>query len=420
VNLYNPAVIAPPSLLTEDLEKELYPGEAIVWTCKPPQSFFGRSLARYLSIGVALIVFGPWFMQIRPAVPRYLNMAFAVGMILLLIGFYTACVAPWIDWFRRRRTIFALTDRRALILERGHFLGMYFINEKLETELISHGDGTSSIRFGTPSLASGLGNGRKRQQILPKRTQLFSHIPHGAKLRAQIIEACDRPARDLSGTPDGLPFARRIDLEHQYDASAPAKMHPFEYAQPVRAKLLTGEISQYVGRPPLGFLFRWQDWFYIPFAAVWTILSLNFVWSVLRTGCPAIIGMGFVTVGFYMLIGRFIQDRRERARTWYTVTDRRCLIVIDGKIIETKSLYWHFIQGLVRRQHADRTATLFFELSASGRDDTIPETGLTATRHPQGIYFERIEDPKRVEKIVFEKCASHLPASAPPAASPAR
>ena len=132
----------------------------------------------------------------------------------------------------------------------------------------------------------------------------------------------------------------------------------------------------------------------------------------LRYVCPAIIGLVFVYVGYYMLIGRFIHDMRERRRTWYTVTDRRCLIVVDGKIIETKSVYWNFIQGIVREQHGDGTATVYFELTPQARKEMPGEDdGIVGMRRPPGVYFERLDDPAAVECLVMANVVGVAPVS---------
>jgi hypothetical protein len=125
----------------------------------------------------------------------------------------------------------------------------------------------------------------------------------------------------------------------------------------------------------------------------WEIGAVRYV-------CPAVFGLPFLAVGFYMLVGRFIHDANERRRTWYTVTNRRCLIAVDGKIVETRSLYWNFIQGVVRREHGDGRATLFFELSSLGRQDAPRSDGIGSMRRPPGVYFERIEDSDGVEAII--------------------
>jgi hypothetical protein len=98
-----------------------------------------------------------------------------------------------------------------------------------------------------------------------------------------------------------------------------------------RDRLMPGEKLIWEGQPPAGLLFVTQDFFLIPFGAVF--LGFSIFWIVAATNTdqsPSIFfplfGIPFVLVGLYTLIGRFFTDIWLRRRTAYAVTDKRILI----------------------------------------------------------------------------------------------
>jgi hypothetical protein len=94
-------------------------------------------------------------------------------------------------------------------------------------------------------------------------------------------------------------------------------------------QLTSGERVLWQGAPGQGIRFQAQDWFAIPFAAVW--LAVIFT-AVSATPASArdpgfyLIPPLFLLIGLYMLVGRFILDMLSRAKTEYALTNRRAII----------------------------------------------------------------------------------------------
>lgn len=94
-------------------------------------------------------------------------------------------------------------------------------------------------------------------------------------------------------------------------------------------QLTSGERVLWEGAPGQGIRFQAQDWFAIPFAAVWlTITSMAFFATAHSARDPGFyfIAPLFVFIGVYMLVGRFIVDMFSRAKTEYALTNRRAII----------------------------------------------------------------------------------------------
>lgn len=93
--------------------------------------------------------------------------------------------------------------------------------------------------------------------------------------------------------------------------------------------LLPGETLLWSGQPLQGWVLESSDWFLVPFSLAWGGFAIFWNAAVWLGGSPLffkLFGLPFLFVGLFLIAGRFIVDRRNRARTHYAVTDQRLLI----------------------------------------------------------------------------------------------
>src|SRR5215813_9463770 len=99
----------------------------------------------------------------------------------------------------------------------------------------------------------------------------------------------------------------------------------------LRPELRPGERLLWSGMPRQGVILRPIDLFLVPFFLVWAGLPTAAVFGFLSGPSPPTIGLIvpvlFMAIGAYMLVGRFIVDARQRAHTFYGVTNQRILII---------------------------------------------------------------------------------------------
>ena len=143
----------------------------------------------------------------------------------------------------------------------------------------------------------------------------------------------------------------------------------------IRGYLEAGESLLWSGKPVQGVKLRSQDIFLIPvsllwggFAIFWEIMVLGVFFAngegepppmAVRIIFP-LFGLPFVLVGLYMVFGRFIVDARQRARTFYGVTDDRIIIVSGLFSQKVKSLNLRTLSDLAMSQKRDGTGTITF------------------------------------------------------------
>ena len=167
------------------------------------------------------------------------------------------------------------------------------------------------------------------------------------------------------------------------------------------AYLDPGEKLLWTGRPVHGIVFTPLDWYFIPFSVVWFGIVLYIFWQG-ATANPepmsALVGVLFVGIGIYLLVGRFFADAFYRSRLVYGVTDRRAIIASGILQRSLQSIDLSSLSGLKREDRADGSGTIFFG------DQPLYWYGWYGPGflRPLGTMFFRIADVKAVYTIVRE------------------
>ena len=170
----------------------------------------------------------------------------------------------------------------------------------------------------------------------------------------------------------------------------------------IELELEEGERLLWAGQPPQGVRFSLLDIALIPFSLVWGGFAIT--WEVLAivSGAPfflALFGVPFVVVGLHLMVGRFFTDARERARTFYGVTDRRAIIVTNTPERRVQALDLEGQEGIGLRESSNGSGSIAFGGPAL---TPAPGGGWKASRPGKVLLpsFEKIADARAVYQIL--------------------
>jgi hypothetical protein len=132
----------------------------------------------------------------------------------------------------------------------------------------------------------------------------------------------------------------------------------------IQAQLASGERLLWEGRPTQGIVFRAADAFMVPFGLLWGGFAFFWEYSVLSTGRTPLFfvlwGIPFVAVGLHFIVGRFFVDAKQRAHTFYGVTNQRVIIVSGILNSKVKSLNLRTLSDLTLDERSNGKGTISF------------------------------------------------------------
>ena len=168
--------------------------------------------------------------------------------------------------------------------------------------------------------------------------------------------------------------------------------------------LESGEALKWAGLPRQGLLLRGSDAFLIPFSLMWGGFAVFWESRVVTSGAPFFFmlwGIPFVLVGLYITVGRFFVDARQRARTFYGLTDKR-IVIVSGLVSQSvNSILLKSLSDVTLKERSDRSGTITF-----GRPHPMASWASGMQWPGMGQYqppaFEMIPDAKAVHDQVLE------------------
>lgn len=195
-----------------------------------------------------------------------------------------------------------------------------------------------------------------------------------------------------------------MGLELPYSMITPIPLGTFS------PDLVPGESIGWSGQPNASVIFHREDWGFIPFTLAWgglAIFGLLSFLGVVEAFNPHkepliqffdIIGCAFlVLVGQYMIWGRFFYVYWRKKRTWYALTNRRALIVIDGFWRRRSSSAW-FIDLLLIDKRVERNGIGFVSFGG-------PATGELrwgTNNPPRPLTFDDVDHADAVHQAAFQ------------------
>lgn len=145
---------------------------------------------------------------------------------------------------------------------------------------------------------------------------------------------------------------------------------PTSYAV-VRPEITSGESILWAGQPNGSVIFHKEDAFLIPFSLLWGGFAI--FWEAGVAGywggsakhtAPSYFmllwGIPFVLIGQYVIWGRFLVATWKKHRTHYAVTNRRVIVVQDGRGRKTASAYIDTLPTLIKESASNGRGTLRF------------------------------------------------------------
>lgn len=96
----------------------------------------------------------------------------------------------------------------------------------------------------------------------------------------------------------------------------------------IKDELMPGEEIIWCGQPNTSKIFSKNDAFLVPFSLFWGGFAI--FWTILATkyeGSFGIIGVPFILIGLYFIVGRFFAKSYNKKHTYYAITNSRILIV---------------------------------------------------------------------------------------------
>jgi Bacterial PH domain len=170
----------------------------------------------------------------------------------------------------------------------------------------------------------------------------------------------------------------------------------------LRPELDAGEKLLWTGQPRGGVRLRPADAMLIPFSLMWGGFAIFWELSVLRTGAPLLFrlwGIPFVLVGLYMIIGRFFADARQRAQTYYGITNERVVIVSGLFQRQVKSLPLRSLPEVTLSERGDRSGSITFGASPA-MAGWLAGTSWPGAGRQLPPTFEMIENARQVYGLI--------------------
>ncbi len=186
--------------------------------------------------------------------------------------------------------------------------------------------------------------------------------------------------------------------------------------QVISAQLESGEKLLWNGVPRQGIFLKSSDFYFIPFSLMWGGFAIFWEFMVIflpghakngnspgqfRWFMP-LWGIPFVCIGLYLIFGRFFVDAKQRAKTFYGVTNKRVIIISGLVTSQIRSLYPQNLGEISISEMQDGSGTILFgsqlPFPYGMRNASWP--GMNANAVP---CFDSIPKAKEVLKIIQQE-----------------
>ena len=302
-------------------EQVLFAGERILWTGRPQRARHSAQelgMALYLVIGVpiALALFIlPLFKHSQPGWLVAFTMIVVVGGLVQAVGYliYLAVIQPRV----RASVTYAVTDRRVIITGglRVRVASSAYISSLRKPELVQHGDGTSTLRFG---------DGRQAKRPMPVPSPFRREAPTPVLPALSGADA----STALAAVQQALTALSHGEASTAW--SSADSLPALTDATPAGWTAMPGEQVLWIGRPGR---VRWwygaHDVYTSLFGVAWTAaVGIMEALAISQHAWPfAIAVLAFIAFGIHSMFGRLLWRRARIRRFTYLVTTQRVATV---------------------------------------------------------------------------------------------
>ena len=167
------------------------------------------------------------------------------------------------------------------------------------------------------------------------------------------------------------------------------------------SQLSLGEFLLWSGQPRQGIFLRATDAYLIPFSLLWCGFAIFWETGVIYSEAPFFFrlwGIPFVLIGLYMVIGRFFVDWKQRAKTYYGVTNERVIIVSGIFSKQVKSMNLKTLFNISLDEKSNGSGTITFGLSIP--NSSWNNSPFFRRNEPEVPCFDSIQDVKKVYEII--------------------
>ena len=180
-----------------------------------------------------------------------------------------------------------------------------------------------------------------------------------------------------------------------------------------QSELMNGERVYWSGQPDPSVVFNSSDIYMIPFSLMWGGFAIFWESSVLGIvklgnravhGAPGFFvlwGIPFVLMGLYMIFGRFFYKVWKKKRTYYAVTDKRILLVVQTASRQVQAQFLNQIPVINKSVGSNGVGNLVFGNTGYGMNYGNSGMDFMGRRYgPTAMAFYDIHDAEGVYQMI--------------------
>lgn len=168
-----------------------------------------------------------------------------------------------------------------------------------------------------------------------------------------------------------------------------------ETAAIIKSELNSSEQLLWAGQPRSGIVFRLNDAYMIPFSLLWAGFAC---YSMFKRQTLDLVGVPFVLIGLYLVVGRFFVEAWKRKRIFYGITTERVIAISTFFSRTVTSVNLRTLSDLTLTQRADGSGDIV--LGGSVRSKGWFKGWANRRQQDEQPALELIADARRVYDIL--------------------